>query len=273
MKKTLYLSLIAFVVIFIIFTGCSQNYDMQLTPNPEKLSSSILKSDKIATGDSGYRYLLNEFRTINPRLVYLENTYLLGFIFHSIEENKIGFIKNEKSIPFSNKLVEVGKLIAQGNIDDAKSKINHDLLDKVEKWIVPEHRYSVGLTLEATVFVLSDDYDNYLLNVDYFEYCTELNGYAWFQDISGEKTFILQLEGNTENYLNDPIFWMVADLHDSVNIVETKPGVWKYTDDVRSGCICPAPSTHGCTCTYEYTPFPNLNPFKAIADWFKKIFS
>ena len=131
-------------------------------------------------------------------------------------------------------------MIDEENINGAINKMENDLLDKVEKWIVSEHRYSVGLILEGTIFYLKSGAPDAMLNIDYFANLDKLNGYAWGQIYDGTITALFQLKGNRDNYYDDPIFYPLANLNNPAPIMNY-PGVWALRRGLwhcRSDCVC-----------------------------------
>ncbi len=264
MKRNL---LILVIVGLVLFLGCSEQADMQTTPESPFHKSISLESTKINV--NGYKYLIDEYREMNPRLYTVEKDYFLKLIYRGIETGRIIFSNEKHSTAFNNKLRATYYMIKKGNYKGAIQRINSDLLDKVDKWIDEAHKHSVGLALEKTVFILTRTCDKFYINIDYFDYCSDLNGYGWTQIVDGETHCILHLEGSNNNYLEDPVFYVLAGLQDGDTKFKTQEGMWLYSDPeltVKSGCVCPD-SRNECKCvTAIESPKPAPAPEPSYFD-------
>jgi hypothetical protein len=237
------------------FYGCSKSADMQTTPE-NVLNKSIL-SENVTANANEYKYIINEYREINPRLYIAEKVYFLKLLYASAESGRLIFTNDNYLTAFKNKIKVVYKMVKESKSKSAIQKIKKDLIDKMDKWIYEDHRHSVGLALEGTVFMLTTNYDKYYLNIDYFDYCDALNGYGWTQIVNGGTDCILQLEGNNNNYLNDPVFWILANLK-TVNVVIKMDGAMVLSGDAqdRPACYC-YDSEATCSC---YVNYPSPEP-------------
>jgi hypothetical protein len=252
------ISIIAIVLIAIIglvYAGCSKSTDMQTTPEMSSQKPSLALSNE-AKEDTciHFDYLINDFRELNPNLFSLPKTYFLNLLFSSIVKGKLGFEKERYIIPFQNKIKVVKEMIDEENINGAINKMENDLLDKVEKWIVLEHKYSVGLILEATIFYLKSGASDAMLNIDYFSDLDKLNGYAWVQVYGGKSTAVFQLEGNKNNYYDSSIFYPLASLKNPV-MPMSYPGRWGLKGGLwycYADCICE------CWISFQLSPLPSL---------------
>jgi hypothetical protein len=238
-----------------MFWGCestgSNPVEQENTYNTD--SYSVKSSSKTEGEEYSYKYLSLEYREINPRMYSLESTYFIGLIQSGIEYDKLIFNKESFEIPFSQKLEVVEKMIEKQNYKGAVQKIEQDIIPKLEDWITIDHVYSVQLALEFTIYMLTTDFDEYILNVDYFDNGDTIGGWAWTQIIdSGEEESIFQLEANNDVFLNDPVFWIIADLPEMIGSSYLISGKWNAA---INECICPS-SVNNCKCCVRMSPAP-----------------
>ena len=103
-------------------------------------------------------------------------------------------------------------MIKEANYKGAREKIEHDLIDKVDKWIIETQRSSVKMALEFTLVTLEKSEGKYYLAIYYLEEGTELQGFVWDQSIEGvESSTIFLIAGTEETFANNSIFYIPGE--------------------------------------------------------------
>ncbi len=199
------------IVSLVLFVGCSETIPENVM-GPETDYVVKVVSGEVSSSNYKYEALISNYTTINPRLFNMEKDYLIKLVYSALMEGRLTLNNPNIKNALISKLEGVIGLVAAGNNIPAIQKIEKDILPFTKKWVLDAHQKSTVLALEATLFVLKNGCPEVLINVDYFEEVTEITGYAWLQSLYGERSCMLQVEGNPDVFFNDPIFYVLFNL-------------------------------------------------------------
>ncbi|MCK5598534.1 hypothetical protein KAI78_02830 [bacterium] len=204
------------IVSLVLFVGCSDKItENVMSPGTDYVTKVV--SGEVSSSNYKYEALINNYTTVNPRMFNMEKDYLLKLVYSSLMEDRLTLNNPNVKNALISKLEVVIRLVAAGKNIPAIQKIEKDILPFTKKWLLDAHKKSAVLSLEATLFILKNGCPEVLINVDYFEEVTEITGYAWLQSLYGERSCMLQVEGNPDVFFNDPIFYVLFNLQEVNN--------------------------------------------------------
>ncbi len=162
-KNVSIIAIVLIAIIGLVYAGCSKSADMQTTPDTNQVMSTMENTtDEDCNCCEGYefKYLTcscnpevldidtDDFVLLNPGV-----QDLLVWTADSIEDSEENyFFNSEVKSAFIAKLRVAANLIDEGKKKAALNKLNNDLLDKVEKWVLEEYRASAGSIIETVIY-------------------------------------------------------------------------------------------------------------------------
>ena len=170
MKKVLTLALVL-IMGLVIFSGCN---NINNPVEPESNSSSNLTKNSsnkcyygVIQGNSyeiveidGNGYIVFEGEEVNVGTAVLANPHLKHYLVilkKFIEGEVILFKTEQMRIAYLNKIEVIEELIDNDHLAAAINKLNNDLLDKTEKWMIDEEQKELcKLNITLTDWMLNN---------------------------------------------------------------------------------------------------------------------